>query len=209
MIQYKEISFVFSGKKIIDKFDCRISQGEHCALVGESGSGKSTLIGALMGLVLPESGSILIDGIAVNPSTIQQLRTYMAWVPQEVQLPYETVRETVMAPFSLKVNQGHKFDEKRFINLLSELGLEGQSILTKGMRQISGGEKQRLMIALAVLLNKKILLLDEPTSALDFYSKQKMTEFLRKLDMTMLSATHDGTFAESCDTIIRIEKLIV
>ena len=208
MIQYKGISFVFSGKKIIDNFDCHILPGEHCALVGESGSGKSTLIGALMGLILPDEGNIYIDGIELNPSSIQHLRSYIAWVPQEVQLPYETVRETVMAPFSLKVNHRRRFDEKRFISLLSELGLDGEEILAKGMRQISGGEKQRVMIALAVLLDKKILLLDEPTSALDFYSKERMTAFLKKLNVTMLSATHDGTFAQNCDKIIRLEKII-
>ncbi|MEG1903712.1 MAG: ATP-binding cassette domain-containing protein, partial [Bacteroidales bacterium] len=75
------------------------------------------------------------------------------------------------------------------------------------MQDISGGERQRLMIAIALLLNKKILLLDEPTSAIDPQTREKMTEFLQSLDVTMLSVTHDLQFASSCHRIINISKL--
>ena len=76
------------------------------------------------------------------------------------------------------------------------------------MREISGGERQRLMICLAVLLNKKILLLDEPTSAVDSITREKMIDFLRSLDVTLLAVTHDDVFASSCDRIIRINKIV-
>ena len=206
MIKYKNISFVFSGKTILEDFNCEIKEGEHCAIVGESGSGKSTLLKSIMGLALPDHGTIYVDGKEITPATIQSIRNITAWVPQEVQLPYETVRETVLTPFSLKINHCLEFEEPKFISLLNQLGLDGKLILEKGMREISGGEKQRVMIALAVLLNKKILLLDEPTSAVDVFTKEKIIQFLKAIRATVIMVTHDDKLASSCDHIVRLIK---
>ena len=74
------------------------------------------------------------------------------------------------------------------------------------MREISGGEKQRVMIALAVLLNKKILLLDEPTSAVDVFTKEKIIQFLKAIRATVIMVTHDDNLASSCDHIVRLIK---
>ncbi|MEG1586882.1 MAG: ATP-binding cassette domain-containing protein, partial [Bacteroidales bacterium] len=158
------------------------------------------------GLTIPDEGVILIDGQPVNHHTIQQVRSKIAWVPQEIHLPYELVCETVMAPFELKVNQALRLDEARMYKLFHELGLDN-TLYQRRMQEISGGERQRLMIALAVLLNKKILLLDEPTSAIDPQTREKMIAFLQSLDVTLLSVTHDLQFAESCHRTISISKL--
>ncbi|MEG0949081.1 MAG: ATP-binding cassette domain-containing protein [Bacteroidales bacterium] len=206
MIRFQKVSFSFDGKKIIEDFTETISSGEHVCLMGESGAGKSTLLNSLMGLTTPCEGEILIDDIPVDSHHIQQVRSKIAWVPQEIHLPYEFVMETVMAPFELKVNQGIRLNEVKMYSLFEELGLE-KSLYKRRMQDISGGERQRLMIAIALLLNKKILLLDEPTSAIDPQTREKMTEFLQSLDVTMLSVTHDLQFASSCHRIINISKL--
>lgn len=206
MIEFQKVSFSFDGKKIIEEFTEKISSGEHVCLMGESGAGKSTLLNSLMGLTVPSSGSIRVDGIPLSSHTIQSVRSKIAWVPQEIHLPYDSVRETVLAPFELKVNHAILLDEKRMFALFEELGLES-SIYDRRMLEISGGERQRLMIALAVLLNKKILLLDEPTSAIDPQTREKMIAFLKALDVTLLSVTHDLQFAGSCHRTINISKL--
>ena len=175
--------------------------------MGESGAGKSTIINSVMGLVTPEMGNIKVDGIIMNHSSIQNIRNKIAWVPQEINLPYEFVKETIDAPYSLKINHSLKKDLNQMYLLFESLGLD-KGIYHKRMREISGGERQRLMICLAVLLNKKILLLDEPTSAVDSITREKMIDFLRSLDVTLLAVTHDDVFASSCDRIIRINKIV-
>ena len=68
MIQYKNISFVFSGQSILEDFNCEIKEGEHCAIVGESGCGKRTLLKSIMGLAIPDKGKIYIDNVEVTPA---------------------------------------------------------------------------------------------------------------------------------------------
>ena len=206
MIEYQDVGFSFDGKKIIEHFSERIHPGEHVCLMGESGAGKSTLLNSLMGLTVPCSGQIVVDGVVVSPHTIQSIRSTIAWVPQEVHLPYEFVRETVSALYELKVNRGASLDENQMFMLFNELGLE-HSLYNRRMNEISGGERQRLMLVLAVLLNKKILLLDEPTSAIDSQTRSRIIDFLQKLDVTLLSVTHDMSFASSCHRVIRISKI--
>lgn len=206
MIHFQKVSFSFDGKKIIEDFTDVISSGEHVCLMGESGAGKSTLLNSLMGLTEPSEGRIFVDELPVNAQHIQQVRSKIAWVPQEIHLPYEFVYETVDAPFQLKVNQALHFDLQLMYRLFDRLGLE-KSLYKRRMQEISGGERQRLMIAIALLLDKKILLLDEPTSAIDPQTREKMIAFLKSLDITLLAVTHDLQFAASCHRIINISKL--
>lgn len=206
MIEFHKVSFAFDEKKIIESFSEHIKLGEHVCLMGESGAGKTTLLNSLMGLTLPTEGKIKVENIAINYHTIQQIRSKIAWVPQEIHLPYDTVSEAIHAPFELKVNHSIRFDQKRMIDLFLELGLE-KEVYSRRMQEISGGERQRLMIALAVLLNKKVLLLDEPTSAIDPHTREKMISFLRSLNVTLLAVTHDLQFASSCDRTIYLSKI--
>lgn len=206
MIHFQNVSFSFDGKTIIENFSDTVSSGEHVCLMGESGAGKSTLLNSLMGLTEPCKGQIIVDNLPVNAHHIQQVRSKIAWVPQEIHLPYEFVSETVEAPFQLKVNHSLRFDEEKMYQIFDQVGLE-RSIYKRRMHEISGGERQRLMIAIALLLNKKILLLDEPTSAVDPQTREKMIDFLKSLDVTMLSVTHDLQFAASCHRTINISKL--
>lgn len=206
MIEFQNISLGFDNRIIVKDFSAKIACGEHVALMGESGAGKSTLMGALMGLSSPLSGVIVVEGVEISSRNIQEVRRRIAWVPQEVQLPYEFVTETIAAPFELKVNQHLKFDKEKLYSLFDNLLLD-RSIYHRRMNEISGGERQRLMLVLAVLLEKKIMLLDEPTSAIDPQNRIKLVEFLRSQSTTMLAVTHDTAFAASCDQLINLKKL--
>ena len=206
MIEFDNVSFAYCEKILIQEFNQKVVQGEHIAIIGESGAGKSTLLCSLMGLVTPRSGEIRVDGRTLDHNSIHSIRGCIAWVPQEIQLPYETVREALLSPYSLKVNHRKKFDEQKMYDYFDRISL-CRSVFSKKMTELSGGERQRVMIVSAILLEKKILLLDEPTSALDPETKKKVNHFLRSLDVTMLAVTHDVELVEICDRKIVLNKL--
>lgn len=205
-ISFCDVGFSFGEKKVIEHFSALIRRGEHVSIMGPSGIGKSTLMNSLIGLSIPMSGEIMVNGVAVIPENIQLIRETVSWVPQNVQLPYSTVREMLRSPYDLAVNRGAKFDSSQCLQFLEQLNLEA-SILEKSITSLSGGEKQRLLIISALMLERKILLLDEPTSALDSRNIVRLSGLLSSLgDTTILSVTHDEKFATSMDRIILLDK---
>ncbi len=206
MIEFDNVSFAYNEKLLMEGFNNRVMKGEHIAIIGESGAGKSTLLCSLMGLVTPKNGVIRVEGKVLDHNSIHSIRGCIAWVPQEIQLPYDTVKEALLSPYSLKVNQGKKFDEQKMNDCFDKISL-CRSVFAKKMSELSGGERQRLMIVSSILLEKKILLLDEPTSALDPDTKRKLINFLRSLDVTLLAVTHDMELAEICDRKVVLNKL--
>ena len=114
MIEFSNATFRFGDKLVIDRFTDLIETGEHVAITGESGAGKSTLLNSIVGLAIPREGSIVVDGLAVVPEHIRKIRTLVGWLPQEVQLPYDTVLEMLQAPYKYKANRQQKFDRQRY-----------------------------------------------------------------------------------------------
>ena len=206
MIEFNNVCFGFDGKTVIVGLSDRIRPGEHVAMMGESGAGKTTLLNSVMGLLSPESGFIAVGGQVMDCHSVFKIRQKIAWVPQEVQLPYATVEEALLHPYRLRVNHAKRFDKQKLDSYFEAVGLD-RSIFSRRMFELSGGERQRLMLVSAVLLEKDILLLDEPTSALDSATREKVIQFLRKQQVTLLSVTHDTRFADSCDRIIVLTKI--
>lgn len=205
-ISFVNVNFSFGKRLVISGFSESISSGEHVCIMGESGAGKSTLLNSIVGLTFPDSGLIKVADLVVNARNIWEIRRMVAWLPQDVMLPYQTVIEMMNAPFELAVNRHILFDEDRCLDLLLQIGLDG-SILNKNISAISGGEKQRLLLVLSLMLERRVLLLDEPTSALDSVSRDKLIALLSGLtDKTILSITHDLEFANSMGRIITIKR---
>ena len=130
-----------------------------------------------MGFVPLKEGSIQVGETLLDISTIDSVRRQIAWIPQELALPFEWVKEMVALPFGLKVNRSVPFSEERLFTCFDELGLE-EELYDKRVNEISGGQRQRIMIAVATLMQKPLLIVDEPTSALDSDSTDKSTCFL-------------------------------
>ena len=101
MIEFDNITFIYDNKPLMQHFSCCISSGEKVVLYGPSGHGKSTLLASVAGFVLPDEGSIRINGKILDSAAIQQIRRITAWLPQEFTLPFETVEELIAAPFRL------------------------------------------------------------------------------------------------------------
>ena len=204
MIQFNNTYFSYDGKPLISGFSVNISRNEKVVLYGPSGSGKSTLVHAILGFVQPEKGEITVNNLPLSPNTINEIRQLTSWLPQDISLPYNAIREMILAPFEFKANQSHKPSDKEILAEFDKLALE-HDLLDKDITEISGGQKQRILLITTVLLRRPILLLDEPTSALDTQSVDLVINYLRSLtDTTIIAISHDQKLINSLDTKIKI-----
>ena len=147
-----------------------------------------------------KEGGINVNGVELNNITIHQIRKLIAWIPQELALPMEWVRDMVQLPFTLKANRATSFNESVLFAKFEELGLENE-LYDKRVNEISGGQRQRMMIAVASMLNKSLILADEPTSALDVESSIMVRNFfLRQAQKgcAILAISHDANFSCGC-----------
>lgn len=209
MLEFNNVTIAYGKKRVIDHLSFEVGDAQLVCFCGESGCGKTSLLNALMGFVDYE-GEILIDGVAVSPTNIDSIRRKIAYVPQELALPQETVREMVYLPFSLKVNHQTEISDERISKEFAHLNLD-ISILNKKTTEISGGQRQRVMLCVASLLNKRIILVDEPTSALDVESAEQVLEYFKYLmkenNVTILVASHHKSMIEHSDKKIEIKTL--
>lgn len=204
MIEFDNLTFIYDNKPLMQHFTCCIARGEKVVLYGPSGHGKSTLLASVPGFVLPDEGTIRIDGRTLDASTVQQVRRRTAWLPQEFTLPYDTVKEMIEAPFGLRINQAQKPSRATVLEHFARLGLEAE-LYDKRSIEISGGQRQRIMLLVAALLKKEIVLLDEPTSALDPDSIARVVDYIRSWhEATVLMVSHDDRFTDAFDRKIYI-----
>ena len=206
MIEVNDLAVKFSGKTIFSGLSFKLPAGTKAALKGQSGSGKSSVLMSVLGFVRPYKGTIKINGNFLNTTTIKQIRSITAWVPQELSFDLEYTRDLLMLPFSFKQNKKLYPAKHDTDQILNDFGLH-PGILDKPLKELSGGEKQRISLCSAMLQKKPILLLDEPTSALDSNTKSIITRRItQNNNMTILSASHDDMWAEYNDLVIDITK---
>ncbi len=208
MLNITDLSLGYAGREVFSGISLRVERGEVVCLCGESGCGKSSLLKAVLGFV-PSDGRVEIDGMILGEDTVSDIRRLTAYVPQEVALPYETVAEMVESPFLLRANRSVEFSKTRLFADWRVLGLN-ESLFDKRVVEISGGERQRMMLSMAGLLGKPLLVADEPTSALDADSVLKVSDYFRMLaeerQMAILVVSHSERFAERCDRVVRMAK---
>lgn len=206
MVRIENLTISFEGFKVFDNFSLVIGNKEMICIKGGSGSGKTTLMKAIMGFVPINSGEIIVDDIVLNEKSIDTIRKKIAWIPQELTLPFEWVSEMINVPFSLKANKHVAFNKEELLSFFYQLGLS-EALYDKKVNEISGGQRQRIMIAVSTMLNKDIMILDEPTSALDPVSSKKVISFLQKIKdigKTIIIVSHDIQVADECDRVITL-----
>ncbi len=204
MIKINNISFRYEDKFIFKNFSDEIKNYQKVAVIGESGCGKSTFLNFLAGFEIPNSGEILIDNKKVNEENIYSIRQKIAWLPQNFNFPFESLNELFYSTFDIKINKNKTPDKENINKIFSALSIE-TSLLNKTINNVSGGEKQRIMLASVILTQKKYLIIDEPTSALDKHSSLKLLDLLFNLKTTtVIAATHDKTFIDKADKIINL-----
>ena len=199
MIQFNNTYFIYDEKPLISGFSVNIARGEKVVIYGPSGSGKSTLVHAILGFIQAEQGEIIVNNLPISPDSINEIRQLTSWLPQDISLPYNSVRDMILAPFEFKANHSRKPSDQEILAEFDKLKLE-HNLLEKGITEISGGQKQRILLLTTVLLRKPILLLDEPTSALDAQSVDLVINYLKSLtDTTIIAISHDEKFINAFD----------
>lgn len=200
MLQIKNAALAYENNLVFSHLDLHLKVGEFACISGASGCGKSSLLNAILGFIPLKEGGINVNGVELNNITIHQIRKLIAWIPQELALPMEWVRDMVQLPFTLKANRATSFNESVLFAKFEELGLENE-LYDKRVNEISGGQRQRMMIAVASMLNKSLILADEPTSALDVESSIMVRNFfLRQAQKgcAILAISHDANFSCGC-----------
>lgn len=206
MLHINNACITFGTEVLFSGFNLKLGRGETACIVGQSGCGKTSLLNAVMGFVPLKEGTIRVGEIFLDRSTIDSVRRQIAWIPQELALPFEWVKEMVALPFELKVNRSVPFSEERLFACFDELGLDHE-LYTKRVNEVSGGQRQRIMLAVAAMLDKPLIIIDEPTSALDSGTTDKVLSFFRrqaKKGAAVLAVSHDKDFASGCHYVIEL-----
>lgn len=207
MLEIENACIRFGDEVLFTDLNLKVRSGELVGISGDSGKGKTSLLRAIMGFVPLEKGNIIVDHIPLSIKTVYTIRRKIAWMPQEVALPAEWVKDMIKIPFELKANQDICFSKDCLMHYFEKLGLEPE-LYEKRVNEISGGQKQRIMLAVSALLSRPLLLVDEPTSALDATSCEKVLRFFHQLTATgtcILAVSHDKNFIEGCNRKILIE----
>lgn len=204
-INLQNVSY-FNRRKVFDHFNLKIEKGDWAGIVGESGSGKSTLSDIIMGLVVPDSGLVEVDGKRLTDDNVASWMGKIGYIPQNVYLLDGTVEENVV--MGRARNKNRVIETLRIANIWDELS-KGDGLETKvgdsGI-QLSGGQKQRVAIARALYGNPEILILDEATSALDSKTEKKIMDEIYKLskEKTLIIITHKPSLTDQCHFVISI-----
>ena len=206
MLHINNACITFGTEVLFSGLNLNLERGKTACIVGQSGCGKTSLLNAVMGFVPLKEGTIKVGDTLLDKSTIDIIRRQIAWIPQELALPFEWVKEMVALPFDLKVNRSVPFSEERLYEYFDDLGLE-HDLYTKRVNEVSGGQRQRIMLAVAAMLNKPLIIIDEPTSALDAGSTDKVLAFFRRQaekGAAVLAVSHDKDFASGCHYLIEL-----
>jgi lipoprotein-releasing system ATP-binding protein len=208
MISCKNITKSFGDLKVLKGIDLTISQGEIVSIVGPSGAGKTTLIQIMGTLDKPDSGEILYEKINVNKLKDKELASFrnknIGFVFQFHQLlPEFTALENVMIP-ALIGNRKQSEAEKQAKEILNFLGLNDR--IEHKPAALSGGEKQRVAVARALVNNPSVIFADEPSGSLDTQNKEELHRLFfdlrNQFNQTFVIVTHDKDLAKLTDRII-------
>ena len=215
VIEFKDVTFAYNSKNVIDNLNLRIQAGEKIGIVGRSGAGKSTLIQLLLHFYQLKQGEILIDGQNIEDVTQDSLRRNIALVTQDTSLLHRSVVENI------KYGRPNASDEEmyaavrkakaeEFIPQLTDLrGKSGYEAYVgeRGVK-LSGGQRQAVLLARALLLDPPILLLDEPTSAMDNTSEEILRNRLQTWAQgkTMLLITHRASMLSLVDRLVVLDN---
>lgn len=211
MIEVKDIWKSFGALEVLKGVNLKVEKGEIVAIVGKSGAGKTTLLQIIGTLDRPTKGQVLIEGTDVFSMKDKELAAFrnkhIGFIFQFHQLlPEFTAIENVCIPAMIAREKEAEY-QTRAEKLLRELGLADR--LNHKPNELSGGEKQRVAAARALMMSPDIILADEPTGSLDEKNKKELSELLLKLrkeyGQTILLVTHDKELAGIADRIIEIK----
>ncbi len=209
-IELNNVSFRYddSMPNVIDKLSLKIKAGEYIAIVGSTGCGKSTLMRLLLGFEKPQKGAIYYDGKDTSRIDMKSLRKKIGTVMQDGKLfPGDIYSNIVIAAPHLGLQDAWEAAEIASVDEdIKAMPMGMHTIISEGQGGISGGQKQRLMIARAVAHKPKILMFDEATSALDNITQKKVSQAINSLKCTRIVIAHRLSTIRECDRIIVLDN---
>jgi len=196
LLEVRDITFAYGAESIFQQVCFTVKQGERIAVIGRNGSGKTTLLRLAAGLLTAHEGLVLLDGCAVNRMPRRSIARLIAFVPQQLFVPFDfTVDQLVSqgrTPYLRALHSLSAADQAAIDEAMSQTQIT--HLRHRIFNQLSGGEQQRVKIAIALAQQPKLLLLDEPTQHLDIGRQAEILELLLKLNLegvTIVAAIHD------------------
>lgn len=208
-ISLRDVSFSYGDKTVLRDVSLTIPKGLLTTLTGPSGAGKTTVVDLVTGLLMPQSGEVLLDDVPLREIDLRQWRRRTGYVPQENLLFHDSVLNNVTlgdpelgeadAEYALRAAGAWGFVSEMPQGMHSSVGERGA--------RLSGGQRQRIMIARALAHRPDLLILDEATSALDPRSEAEICDTLRELRgvLTILAISHQPALVEAADRVYRLQ----
>jgi ATP-binding cassette, subfamily C, bacterial LapB len=211
-VEFRQVDFHYPDQQqaALQKINLAVRPGEKIGIIGRSGSGKSSLAKLIVGLYQADAGSLLVDGVDVRQLDVSDLRYNIGYVPQDIQLFSGTLRDNLVS--------GARYVEDELVLQAAELAgvHEFARLHPKGYelqvgergQNLSGGQRQNVALARALLLDPPILLLDEPTSSMDNTGEERLKQRLAAVigSKTLLLVTHRASMLSLVDRLIIIDR---
>jgi iron complex transport system ATP-binding protein len=203
-LQIEGLTFSYGEKDAVEDVSIHVNKGEFVGLIGPNGSGKSTVLKNLYRALTPDSGTVTLDGENLLTMSHKKSALKLGVVGQENDVPFDFLVEEIVAmgrsPHKKLFDIDNEHDKHIVHHALEHLGMEGMA--KRNYLHLSGGEKQRVIIARVIAQETDFLLLDEPTNHLDISYQLQIFDFVKRLGVTVLSAIHDLNMASLyCDRI--------
>ncbi len=210
-LQFEDVSFKHQSASVLalDKINFSAARGDTIAFAGPSGAGKSTLVKLLVGLYTPKSGTILYNGIPVSRVDLNELREKIGFVTQDTQLFAGTIRENLLFvnPTATDAECMDVLHKAAAHSLLARADRGLNTLIGEGGVKVSGGEKQRLSIARALLRRPQLLVFDEATSSLDSLTEEEISKTIREVATNQEAITI--LIAHRLSTIMHADRIYV
>lgn len=208
-LQVEGLTFSYGEKEAAENVSLYVKEGEFVGLIGPNGSGKSTVLKNIYRGLIPDAGTITLDGEDLLTMPYKKSALKMAVVGQENDVPFDFLVEEIVAmgrsPHKKLFDVDNARDKEIVHHALEHLGME--KMAKRNYLHLSGGEKQRVIIARAVAQESDFFILDEPTNHLDISYQMQIFDFIKRLKVTVLSAIHDLNMAALyCDRIYVLKE---
>lgn len=196
-LEVKGLTYGYEEKNVVENIDLKVEEGDFVGIVGPNGSGKSTILKCIYGGMTPRAGEIYIDGINIKEIKAKQRATMLAAVGQENSIPFNFIVREIVAmgrtPHKKLFEPDTEEDKAIVEEAMERLGIS--ALADRPYTNLSGGEKQRVVIARAFAQKTDLLIMDEPTNHLDINYQLQIFQTLKKSGLTVLSAIHDLNMA--------------